>query len=908
MNGNNFLKNSMILLITGAVFCVLFPSRAAAGKLGVSENERSSLGPDIIFDSHPASKVVCIAVSVGSGSVYEKPHIRGISHFIEHMVFNGSERFTREEISDWVDDTGAFLNAFTRKERTIYFMLVRRDLAEEGVEILSQMLLRSVFPREELEKERKIVLEEITKTLDNPGQARRRYIDNYLFRGSRFTDPVLGYPSTVKEITRDQLISYYRRFYKPSNMKIFVMGGFDRVSLQNIIKDYFRFSLSGCENEYEDKCLRGGNSRSHSRPFVSSSPDIPRWSNEITTRYCNSVTPGFDMLVRIPGDVEAQDLALSTIMEDILASENSPLREKFEAAGIKFPRVSLEIYSGFSALRFHFPSIKGGSDDCLKIPEILGELAHWEPGRREVDSSCISYLSSNAFDREKFHYYIMLHGETMSLLGESYLNSFIEEIKEIDREDIEKLLGKTFDDIEYNACLVRKGERRFKELTTPEKTIVKKLPNGCVVSASQREDSEIAALNILIKHRNCLDALLIPGSSTVLHGILEMSEYASELSQKLESLGARVEWGDNPYIPMDDYRLNPSFSFIRLEAPGANFREAAGLLVDYIREPGFKLADISRSQRRLMRDISVRRQGALFKLERRFYKKLFGEHPFGNSIFPGPQYWEKITVESLDSYSKKYFTGRNIIASVVSGDLPSKSGEFLSKLFSLFSAGKIKPEKDGAKDPLRILSSDSICESFPGKWPKGRFEFPSPGSGAYLMAGFASPAGDSDKMAAILVTSEILSSRMQDEIREGLGLAYSTGCRTKFMKGGAVTSAYLGTRAKNMEKSREALKGQIEKLGQEKPDKDEVTEAINRIISRMERRRLSSINQAFYSGKNLFLSGNIRLEEEIIRVDLESVNMIIDKYLGVDNMLYIDFVPRPAKEGERQIYENAPNH
>ncbi|HMA77196.1 MAG TPA: hypothetical protein VKO43_07805, partial [Candidatus Krumholzibacteriaceae bacterium] len=103
--------------------------------------------------------------------------------------------------------------------------------------------------------------------------------------------------------------------------------------------------------------------------------------------------------------------------------------------------------------------------------------------------------------------------------------------------------------------------------------------------------------------------------------------------------------------------------------------------------------------------------------------------------------------------------------------------------------------------------------------------------------------------------------------------------------------------AENMEKSREALKGQIEKLVHEKPVKDEVTEAINRIISRMARRKLSSINQAFYFGRNLFLSGNTGIEEEITRVDLESVNGIIDKYLGVDSLLYIDFVPRPEDEG-----------
>ncbi len=892
MKKENSLKLFMILiLLFGIILCESFTPCAAGTKEEGAEVKLIDGGPEIILDPYPESDVVCIAVSVGAGSIFETPRSRGISHFIEHMVFNGSERFTRDQISGWVEDAGGFLNAFTRKETTIYFMLVRRDLAEEGLEILSQMLLHSIFPSEEFEKERKIVLEEIRRTLDNPGQARGRLIDHYLYRGSRLTEPILGYPATLNEMTREQLLNYYSRFYKPSNMQIFVMGGFDRESIFEWIDDYFRSPVSAVTEKCNNKDRREGRVTSKIPGGFGSSCSIPRWSNEITVRNDERVAAGFDILVRIPGGINSNNLARSIILADILSSDNLPIMGELKAMRIQPPHVNLEAHKGFAALRFHFPSLTENEVEYSGIPLTLKGLSRWKPSSVQVESARASYLSADAFDREKFHYYIMLNGEMMSLLGGSFLNEYIKGVEKVDREDIGDLLKKTFEEIRYNACLVRNGPRRFTELIKQEKGVIETLANGCVVSARRRRGSEIAALSILIKNRNCLETIFVPGSSIALHGLLEMSEKGGELSQKLEFLGARIEWGDNPYIPMDDYRLNPSFSFIRLEAPSASFEEALRLLIDYILDPEFDQSDIGVVQRRLAMEFAVRSGSPLFRVKELFYHKLLGRHPFANSIFPDKKYWEKMSLEKLQKYRKDYFRGDNIIATLVSGDLPGESIKILSDLFSSFSAGNNKMEYGEDNGAWKELSSDSICPHFPERYMKGRYEFSSPGSGAYLMAGFAAPVCDPEEMAAILVTSEILNSRVQSEIREHLGLAYSTGCSAKQVKGGGIISVYLGTRVQNVGKAREEMKKQIGRLVSERPDKNEVIIAINRINSTMARRGLSSINQAFSFGRNLFFFGGQAIKKEIYEVELSGVNKIIDEYFSADAMLYIDLLP-----------------
>jgi hypothetical protein len=123
------MKAAVRYRAAGIILLIVIVAATAAYGSASSDSDNSPEtvtrpgGLEIVLEGHPGSGSVLVAVAVRAGSAYETPDTRGVTHFLEHLLFDGSERFTREEISGWVDDNGAFLNAFTRKEVTVYFLL-----------------------------------------------------------------------------------------------------------------------------------------------------------------------------------------------------------------------------------------------------------------------------------------------------------------------------------------------------------------------------------------------------------------------------------------------------------------------------------------------------------------------------------------------------------------------------------------------------------------------------------------------------------------------------------------------------------------------------------------------------------------------------------------------------------------
>ncbi|MBD3178436.1 MAG: hypothetical protein GF417_01970, partial [Candidatus Latescibacteria bacterium] len=519
-------------------------------------------GPRVVVDYHPGSPAVCIAVSVGAGSAVETPRTRGITHFIEHMAFNGSERFSREQISDWVDREGVFLNAFTRAENTVFFLLVRNELAGEGIEVLSEMLLHSVFAPSEVEKEKDIIMEEIRETMDNPRHARGRLVQRYLYRGSGLASPVLGYPETVGNISREELIEYYGKYYTPSNMTVFVMGGLSSRKACGMVGDFFYSPVKASGEVFAP----GGK---------------VRWSNRLAVRDNTGYAPGLDLLIKISGGRSlVERMAAGTVISSLLSSGSFPLAGRLNEAGVNPPEVSIDIQDNFCALRMSFTCSEGSSGRLKDIPEMLRELSSWEPGSGRVQSAVTAHLSSDMFDREKYHYYIMLHGELMASLGGSYFTEYLGEIEKVDRGSVRDILRESFSEMEFNGCLLRRDEKIDSgNYPSPQ---IEVLDNGTRIASIRREGSGLAALNILLDGGNCAVDSGEAGMPILLHRVLEVAAAGDGLDETFRGMGARVSWGDNPYIPMDDYLLNPSFSFIRLEAPLPSFEEAAELLIGHI--------------------------------------------------------------------------------------------------------------------------------------------------------------------------------------------------------------------------------------------------------------------------------------------------------------------------------------
>jgi len=196
-------------------------------------------GIRVVSETLPKSRSVSIGVWVKVGSRHEPPEIGGVSHFIEHLFFKGTERRTAKDIAIEMDSIGGEMNAFTSQETTTYYAKVVDEHLPVAIEILSDILLGSKFDPVEMEKERKVILEEIKGVEDTPDD----YIHE-LFTGTVWPDnslgrPILGTRETIRGLKHENIISYIGDNYSPKEIVISVAGNFEHSHLIELLNKSF---------------------------------------------------------------------------------------------------------------------------------------------------------------------------------------------------------------------------------------------------------------------------------------------------------------------------------------------------------------------------------------------------------------------------------------------------------------------------------------------------------------------------------------------------------------------------------------------------------------------------------------------------------------------------------------------
>lgn len=176
----------------------------------------------------PHTRSVSVSFYVGAGNRYETAPLAGISHFVEHLLFKGSrDRPTAQRISEDVDNVGGLLNGATDRELTVYYIKVAQTHLRLAFDILADMLRHPLFDPDELEKERKVIIEELAMVADNPAQLAEVRLDELLWPDGPLGWDVAGTEETVAAIERDQLLAYLGRQYAPNNIVISVAGNVD---------------------------------------------------------------------------------------------------------------------------------------------------------------------------------------------------------------------------------------------------------------------------------------------------------------------------------------------------------------------------------------------------------------------------------------------------------------------------------------------------------------------------------------------------------------------------------------------------------------------------------------------------------------------------------------------------------
>lgn len=182
-------------------------------------------GLRLITAEMPHTHSVSIGIFVGVGSRYEAEAQSGISHFVEHLLFRGTERRkTAQEISGAVEGVGGFLNGGTDKELTIYWCKVAKPHFPLALDVLVDMLLNSRFDSEDIERERQVIIEEINMVRDSPSQQVSMLIDELIWPGHPLGRDIAGSKESVAAITRDMMLGYREEQYLPHNTVVSVAG------------------------------------------------------------------------------------------------------------------------------------------------------------------------------------------------------------------------------------------------------------------------------------------------------------------------------------------------------------------------------------------------------------------------------------------------------------------------------------------------------------------------------------------------------------------------------------------------------------------------------------------------------------------------------------------------------------
>lgn len=186
---------------------------------------------------------VTMGVLVGTGSSWETPGENGISHFIEHMMFKGTEKRNAFEISDSMDRIGAQINAFTAKEMTCYYAKCTSDHTGEAFEILSDYVLHSVFPEDEMEREKGVVLEEIAMGEDTPDDLCLEVLAEAYHGNEGYGRTILGPGSNVKGFSKADLDRYIAERYAPQNIVISFAGNIEPEEADGLAERYFESEM-----------------------------------------------------------------------------------------------------------------------------------------------------------------------------------------------------------------------------------------------------------------------------------------------------------------------------------------------------------------------------------------------------------------------------------------------------------------------------------------------------------------------------------------------------------------------------------------------------------------------------------------------------------------------------------------
>ncbi len=384
---------------------------------------------------------VSVGLWVENGSRNEDKINNGISHFIEHMFFKGTEKRTALDIAECIEDVGGQINAFTGKEATCFYVKTLDSHLELALDVISDMLFNSKFLPEDIEKEKGVIIEEINMSEDSPEDVLADLHSEAIWGKDPVSLPILGTIDTVKSFTREQIVKYISSYYIPENSVISISGKFNMGTIEKLVEKYF-----GTWNSKNKKLTN------YSKPEIQSSHLFKKKSIE-----------QLHLSLGIPGvEMGSEDVYTLLLLSNIFGGG---------ASSILFQKIREEkgfcysIYSYISALNntgvvniYTSLNPKYAADVVCTIKEEMRKFTKTRVSLEKLNKAKEQLKGNYILGLESTSSRMFSNGKSVLFLNRiNTPKDIIEKINRINEEKIDYVMKKTFENGIVNSAFV--GEK-----------------------------------------------------------------------------------------------------------------------------------------------------------------------------------------------------------------------------------------------------------------------------------------------------------------------------------------------------------------------------------------------------------------------------------------------------------------
>ena len=410
-------------------------------------NRTLNCGVRMVMEKIPYVQSAAVGIWTKAGAVDESPELAGISHFIEHMLFKGTEKRSAKQIAEDIDKIGGQINAFTSKESTCYYVKSLSANLEKACDVLVDMYCNSVFDEGEMQKEKNVVIEEIKMVEDTPEDDAHDMVYEVMFQDQPLSKSILGIVETLTSITGESIRSYMREEYTRDSIVISVCGNFD----EDQVCAFFEGKLSHLAAAKAAKPHRVLPYQPHYRMKV----------KEIEQSHLCLATKG----IRINDPQYYAMAVLNNIMGGSMSSRLfQNIREEKGMAYSVYSYSSSYVHDGFYGIYAGVSHDKVG-DTVEAIKEELAILKAKGVTEEELEISKEQLKGSYIFGLESVSGRMASIGKSKLLIDKVYTpEEVLQKIDSINMQDMDQVAAQITDINNYSSVLLSRREYDLKGL------------------------------------------------------------------------------------------------------------------------------------------------------------------------------------------------------------------------------------------------------------------------------------------------------------------------------------------------------------------------------------------------------------------------------------------------------------